>query len=106
MAPWVMRSLQGNLCPAKELCTATMEVHLLPSSDGYLAFARVRGVVCSGFGIGVWSTVVILIGLLGGIVAAAEMRMRSVWVEVESGDNLVLRICVSSSSDLNLTIVT
>ena len=31
VAPWVMRSLQGNLCPAKELCTATMEVHLLPS---------------------------------------------------------------------------
>ena len=31
MAPWVMRSLQGNLCPAKELCTATMEVHLVSS---------------------------------------------------------------------------
>ena len=44
--------------------------------------------------------------LLGGIVAAAEMRMRSVWMEVESGDNLVLRICVSSSSDLYLRIVT
>ena len=89
MAPWVMRSLQGNLCPAKELCTATMEVHLVPSSDEYLAFGRVRGVVCSGFGWGVvycghfdW--------LLGGIVAAVEMRMRSVWVEVESGDNLCL----------------
>ena len=42
--------------------------------------------------------------LLGGIVAAAEMRMRSVWME--SGDNLVLRIVVSSSSDLYLRIVT
>ena len=44
--------------------------------------------------------------LLGEIVAAAEMRMRSVWVDVESGDNLVLRIFVSSSSDLYLRIVT
>ena len=31
MAPWVMRSLQGNLCPAKEVSTAMMEVHLVPS---------------------------------------------------------------------------
>ena len=31
VALWVMRSLQGNLCPAKEVCTAMMEVHLVPS---------------------------------------------------------------------------
>ena len=45
-----------------------------------IAFARVRGVVYSGH----------FDWLLGGNVAAAEMRMRSVWVEVESGDNLCL----------------
>eukprot|EP00731_Ephydatia_muelleri_P004222 Em0002g398a len=34
VAPWVMRSLQGNLCPAKELCTATMEVTDVCISNG------------------------------------------------------------------------
>ena len=62
--------------------------------------------LCQGEGCGlqwVWLRGVVYSGhfdwLLGGIVAAAEMRMRSVWVEVESGDNLVL-------SDFNLRIVT